>query len=165
AWTSRVARLRVLSGREVCGILGRHGFVEVSPSWESHRDAAKGPRFDDDGSGARPRRDSARNPAVDHPPVRPATVAVRGRIDRGRVHPGLPPARAGGPRRPVRYARRAPGSRPSARVTSAAAALALPLRARGQRMAPSRAAAVTPSPAIAGTVPGAARAGPPAPPG
>jgi len=24
-----LARLRVLSGREVCGILGRHGFVEV----------------------------------------------------------------------------------------------------------------------------------------
>ena len=60
------------------------------------------------------------------------------------------------------HPRRAPGSRPRERATSAAGAFAPPLRARAQRTAPSRAATVMPSAPIATTVPGGGPAGAPA---
>jgi predicted RNA binding protein YcfA (HicA-like mRNA interferase family) len=47
-----LGKLRVLSGKEACEILGKHGFVKARQTGSHIRDAEKAPDNDDHGAGA-----------------------------------------------------------------------------------------------------------------
>jgi hypothetical protein len=71
-----LGKLRVLSGKEVCAILARHGFVKVRQRGSHIVDAEANGRFDDNRSCPESLFSKNRHVTINHPTVRTAAIFV-----------------------------------------------------------------------------------------